>query len=76
MNIKVIISILIGVFLGCILSYLSYRFMVLPQQTKQLKQLENIITEQNKTIEKLGSIEKYSYKWDVKNKNDIKIKNK
>lgn len=75
-NIKNILSAVIGLVLGVLIAFASYRVLVIPSHNKELKRLENIISDQSKVIEKLGSIEKYNYQYDVKNKIDIKNKNR
>ena len=72
MNIKNTLTFITGLIIGLILSFLIYKTTIVQTHVKQLKQLESIINTQNKTIEKLGLVEKTSIKNEIENH----IKNK
>lgn len=72
--IQYILGAIVGVILSIAICFLIYKMMIIPAQKQELKRLEIIIQEQNKTIEKLGSVEKYKYEYDIHNQNKIKNK--
>lgn len=69
-----VIAFLIGLVFALMMAFLSYRYMVMPAKNKEVKRLELIISDQNKTIEKLGSIEKIKIENEITNRNRIKNK--